>query len=62
VQRGAMPLTSHLACPLKPVPHDPWGDGDRAATRFDAPATMTSGAPYHDQYGWIFRMKDGEVV
>jgi ketosteroid isomerase-like protein len=62
VKLGAVPLVSRLATPLQPVLHDIWADGDRVVIRFDATATTTSGAPYENQYVWIFRMKNGAVV
>nr|WP_246763299.1 hypothetical protein [Rhizobium sp. 007] len=37
-------------------------DGDMVIIRFDGTATTTSGAPYRNQFVWIFRMKDGSVV
>jgi hypothetical protein len=33
-----------------------------AHIRFDGTATTTSGAPYANQFVWIFRMEDGVVV
>lgn len=62
VQRGAAPLVSRLATPLKPELHHIWAAGDRIVIRFDASATTTSGAPYRNRFVWIFRMKDGSVV
>lgn len=62
VQRGSVPLVSRLASPLTPNVHDIWAVGDRVIVRFDASATTTSGAPYRNQFVWIFRMEDGSVV
>ena len=62
VQRGSVPLVSRLASPLTPEVHHIWPVGDRVIIRFDASATTTSGAPYRNQFVWIFRMEDGSVV
>lgn len=42
--------------------HHIWAVGDRVIIRFDASATTTSGAPYRNQFVWIFRMEGGSVV
>lgn len=62
MQRGSVPLVSRLASPLKPEVHHVWAVEDRVIVRFDASATTTSGAPYRNQFVWIFRMEDGSVV
>ena len=62
VQRGSRPLVSRLATPLTPRVHHIWASGDRVIIRFDASATTTSGAPYSNQFVWIFRMEGGSVV
>lgn len=62
LNRGATPLVSRLATPLQPVVHHIWAVGDRVIIRFDASATTTSGAPYRNQFVWIFRMHDGSVA
>ncbi|TKT82592.1 nuclear transport factor 2 family protein [Aquamicrobium sp. LC103] len=62
VQRGSVPLVSRLASPLTPEVHHVWAVEDRVIVRFDAAATTTSGAPYRNQFVWIFRMEDGSVV
>lgn len=62
VQRGSVPLVSRLATPLRPDVHDIWAVEDKVVIRFDASATTTSGAPYSNQFVWIWSMKDGVVV
>jgi ketosteroid isomerase-like protein len=62
VQRGSVPLVSRLAGPLTPSVHHIWAVDDRVIIRFDASATTTSGAPYNNQFVWIFRMEEGSVV
>lgn len=62
VTRASLPLVSRLATPLMPKVHRIWAVGDTVIIRFDASATTTSGAPYRNQFVWIFQMKDGRVV
>jgi ketosteroid isomerase-like protein len=62
VERAAAPLTSRLATPIVPEVHGIWASGDTVIVRFDGSATTTSGAPYANQFVWIFRMKDGRVA
>lgn len=62
MQRGSVPLVSRLASPLTPQVHYIWAAEDRVIIRFDASATTTSGAPYRNQFVWIFRMEEGSVV
>lgn len=62
MQRGSVPLVSRLASPLTPVVHHVWAVGERVFVRFDASATTTSGAPYRNQFVWLFRLEDGLVV
>lgn len=62
IERASQPLVSRLATPLVPQVHHVWAAGDRVIVRFDARATTTGGHPYHNQFVWIFRMKDGLVV
>lgn len=62
VQRGSVPLVSRLASSLTPEVHHIWAVEDRVIVRFDASATTTSGAPYRNQFVWIFRMEDESVV
>lgn len=62
VERAATPLNSRLTTPLSPEVHNIIADEDMVIIRFSASATTTSGAPYRNQFVWIFRMKDGSVV
>ena len=62
VTRASLPLVSRLATPLTPKVHRIWAIGDTVIIRFEASATTTSGAPYRNQFVWIFRMKDGQVA
>lgn len=61
-QRASAPLVSRLASTLKPELRHIWASGDMVIIRFDASAITTSGAPYNNQFVWIFRMKDGSVT
>lgn len=62
VGRASSPLTSRLTGPVVPDVRHIWASGDRVIVRFDGSATTTSGAPYRNQFVWIFRMKDGAAV
>lgn len=62
VARASAPLINRLATPLVPEVHNIWADGDMVIVRFDGSATTNSGAPYNNQFVWIFRMKNGSVV
>ncbi len=62
VEQASAPLISRLATPLIPEVHDLWAIDDTVIIRFDGSATTTSGAPYNNQFVWIFRMEDGLVT
>lgn len=62
VERASRPLVSRLATPIVPKVHHIWATGDTVIVRFDGSATTTSGAPYANQFVWIFRMTDGVVA
>lgn len=62
VSRASAPLLNRLATPLVPDVHDIWAEGTKVIIRFDGAATTTSGAPYNNQFVWIFQMEDGRVV
>ena len=62
VERASSPLISRLVTPLVPSVHHIWATGDTVIIRFDGSATTTSGAPYANQFVWIFRMANGVVT
>lgn len=62
VERASMPLVSRLATPIVPNVHHIWATGDTVIIRFDGAATTTSGAPYANQFVWIFWMSNGVVT
>lgn len=62
IEQASRPLTSRLATPVVPEVHNIFADGNTIIIRFDGTATTTSGAPYRNQFVWIFEMKDGLVV
>lgn len=62
IEKASRPLVSRLATPILPEVHNIFADGDTVIIRFDGTATTTSGAPYRNQFVWIFEMKDGLVV
>lgn len=62
VERASAPLVTRLATPITPDVQSILADGDLVSVRFNGSATTTSGAPYRNQFVWLFRMKDGLVV
>lgn len=62
VERASRPLVSRLATPIVPEVRSIYAVGDTVLIRFDGSAKTTSGAPYRNQFLWMFRMKDGLVI
>lgn len=62
VEDASRPLISRLSTPLVPEVHAIWAVDDTVIVRFDGSATTTSGAPYENQFLWIFRMQNGRVA
>ncbi|WP_417329924.1 nuclear transport factor 2 family protein [Halomonas cupida] len=62
VEDASLPLVNRLSSPIVPEVHTIWAQGDTVVVRFDGSATTTSGAPYENQFVWIFRMEDGLVT
>lgn len=62
IDRASAPLVTRLKTPIVPEVRNIWAAGDVVIVRFDGAATTTSGAPYRNQFVWIFRMRDGKVV
>jgi uncharacterized protein len=62
IEHASAPLLDRLATPLIPDVHAIWAEGDTVIVRFDGAATTMSGAPYRNQFVWIFGMEDGMVV
>ncbi len=59
---ASLPLISRLSSPVVPDVHAIWALEDMVIVRFSGAATTTSGAPYVNEFLWIFRMEDGLVV
>ncbi|MQY46198.1 nuclear transport factor 2 family protein [Rhizobiales bacterium RZME27] len=62
IAQASLPLTSRLATPIVPEVRNIYSVGDTVIIRFNGTATTTSGAPYRNQFLWMFRMKDGLVT
>lgn len=62
VDDASAPLISRLSSPIVPDVHAIWAVDDTVIIRFDGAATTTSGGAYENQFVWIFRMEDGQVV
>lgn len=61
-EKASAPLVTRLATPITPEVHSIMADGDLVSVRFNGSATTTSGAPYRNQFVWLFRMQGGAVV
>lgn len=61
-ENAARPLVSRLATPLVSKVHFMLSDCDRVTVRFGAAATTTSGEPYRNEFVWIFRIADGQII
>jgi uncharacterized protein len=62
LEDASLPLVTRLSQPIVPEVHHIWAVDDHVIIRFDGTATTTSGAPYENQFVWLFRMQDGLVV
>ncbi|WP_226583933.1 nuclear transport factor 2 family protein [Acuticoccus sediminis] len=62
VERASVPLVSRLVAPIRPEVHRIWAEDDSVVVRFSASTTTTSGAPYHNEFVWIFTLEDGKVT
>ncbi|RAH96105.1 ketosteroid isomerase [Acuticoccus sediminis] len=62
VERASVPLVSRLVAPIRPEVHRIWAEDDTVVVRFSGSTTTTSGAPYHNEFVWIFTLEDGKVT
>ena len=62
VERALVPFVSRLVTPTRPEVHRIWAEDDTVVVRFSGSATTTSGAPYSNEFVWIFTLEDGKVV
>lgn len=62
IEHASAPLLDRLGTPIISEVYAIWAEGDRVIVRIDGAATTTPGAPYAEQFVWIFGMEDGEIV
>ncbi|HCV75701.1 nuclear transport factor 2 family protein [Pseudomonas oryzihabitans] len=56
LQRAVRPFAQRLATPIVPRVEGIWAREDRVVVRWMGTATARDGAPYRNEYVWIFRM------
>ncbi|MDQ7912011.1 nuclear transport factor 2 family protein [Pseudomonas sp. 102515] len=59
LQRAVRPFAQRLATPIVPRVQGIWVREDQVVVRWKGTATARDGAPYRNEYVWIFKM-DGE--
>lgn len=58
LKKAVVPFASRLSSPIRPRVQDIWADGNDVIVHWDGTGTAADGAPYHNSYVWIFRMKN----
>ncbi|RED06671.1 nuclear transport factor 2 family protein [Ectopseudomonas oleovorans] len=61
LQRAVRPFAQRLATPIVPRVEGIWAREDQVVVRWMGTATARDGAPYRNEYVWIFRM-DGALA
>ncbi len=56
LQRAVRPFAQRLATPIVPRVEGIWAREDQVVVRWMGTATARDGAPYRNEYVWIFRM------
>lgn len=56
LQRAVRPFVQRLATPIVPRVEGIWAREDQVVVRWMGTATARDGAPYRNEYVWIFRM------
>ncbi len=56
LQRAVRPFAQRLATPIVPRVEGIWAREDQVVVRWIGTATARDGAPYRNEYVWIFRM------
>ncbi|WP_260856015.1 nuclear transport factor 2 family protein [Pseudomonas oryzihabitans] len=62
LQRAVRPFAQRLAAPIVPNVHAIWAQGDTVVVRWDGKGTAVDGAPYSNDYVWIFELRDGRAT
>jgi ketosteroid isomerase-like protein len=59
---GSAPIMDRLATTLVMTIQDLWADGDTVIIRFYGDATAIDGVEYHNEYCWVWQLKDSLVI
>ncbi|MDD9924204.1 MAG: nuclear transport factor 2 family protein [Rhodospirillaceae bacterium] len=62
IDRALKPLSRRLDGAITPEVVDIIAEGDRIVLLWNGTGRMTDGSPYHNQYSWVMRFKDGAVT
>ncbi len=62
LQRAVRPFAQRLAEPIVPNVQAIWAEGDTVVVRWDGTGTAVDGAPYRNDYVWIFELRDGRAT
>lgn len=62
IARAVRPFVSRLRTPVRPTSRQIWADGEHVIIHWTGNAVALDGRPYHNDYVWIFRMRDGKAV
>ncbi len=62
LHRAVRPFAQRLATPIVPQVQAIWAQGNQVVVRWNGTATARDGAPYRNEYVWIFDMHDDQAV
>jgi len=62
IARAVLPFVSRLRTPVRPSATRIWADGEHVIIHWSGDAVALDGKPYHNDYVWIFRMRDDRAV
>lgn len=62
IARAVRPFVSRLRTPVRPTSRQIWADGEHVIIHWTGNAVALDGKPYHNDYVWIFRMRDDTAV
>ncbi|MDT3722252.1 nuclear transport factor 2 family protein [Pseudomonas oryzihabitans] len=62
LHRAVRPFAQRLATPIVPRVQAIWAQGNQVVVRWKGTATARDGAPYRNEYVWIFDMHDDQAV
>lgn len=62
LQRAVRPFAQRLATPIVPRVEGIWAREDQVVVRWMGTATARDGAPYRNEYVWIFRMNGARAT